>query len=149
MVMVRAKCLRVNSLACAAVTPSLVRDHARNLNVILSALTATSDRNGLVLRSRISGDERKKNTNCRAMFFLVPAALNSDPASMPLNELFRDEEPDTSADCACAVKNASKSLGKSSGPMPTPLSRSVSATPRGSVSQSRTPTSMAPPPEMA
>jgi hypothetical protein len=93
MVMVRAKCLRVNSLACAAVTPSLVRDHARNLNVILSALTATSDRNGLVLRSRISGDERKKNTNRRAMFFLVPAALNSDPASMPSTNCFATKSP--------------------------------------------------------
>ncbi len=52
----------------------------------------------LVLGSRIGGDQRKKDTNRRAMFFLVPAALNGDPASMPLNELFRDKEPDTRAD---------------------------------------------------
>jgi hypothetical protein len=149
MVMVRAKCLRVNSLACAAVTPSLVRDHARNLKVILPALTATSDRNGLVLRSRISGDERKKNTNRRAMFFLVPGALNSDSASMPLNELFRDEEPDTSADCCMRRKECVKESRQIFRTNANALSRSVSATPRGSVSQSRTPTSMAPPPEMA
>ena len=61
-------------------------------------MASHSDRNGLVLRSRIGGNQRKKDTNRRAMFFLVPAALKGDPAPMPLNELFRDKEPDTRAD---------------------------------------------------
>ena len=41
---------------------------------------------------------RKKDSHRRAMCFLVPVAFNGDPAAMPLNELFRDKEPDTRAD---------------------------------------------------
>ena len=87
----------------------------------------------------------QEDADGRAVLFRFAIALDADPPPVPLDELLAMNSPIPVPTVVRVVKKASKTLGKSCGPIPTPSSWIVRTMPFPGLTASQTEIERIPP----